>query len=107
MELCVASDIDYCCIQGWTGELGGTGNLRDDPLFVNLDGPDNEIGTEDDNLRLRPSSPCINAGDNNATGVDVSDLDADGDANEPMPFDFEDKPRILNGTVDIGAFENG
>ena len=26
--------IDYCCIQGWTGVLGGTGNISDDPCFV-------------------------------------------------------------------------
>jgi len=26
--------INYCCIQGWTGALGGTGNTDDDPCFV-------------------------------------------------------------------------
>ena len=26
--------INYCCIQGWTGALGGTGNTGADPLFV-------------------------------------------------------------------------
>jgi predicted outer membrane repeat protein len=26
--------IDYCCIQGWTGNLGGTGNIDNDPCFV-------------------------------------------------------------------------
>jgi len=101
------SQVDYCCVQGWTGSLGGTGNLGGNPLFVDVDGPDDETGTEDDNLRLKSASPCINAGDNKAVGVDASDLDADGDANEPVPFDFEGKSRILNGTVDIGAFESG
>ncbi|NIP26216.1 MAG: DUF1565 domain-containing protein [Phycisphaerae bacterium] len=26
--------INYCCIQGWTGALGGTGNIGADPCFV-------------------------------------------------------------------------
>ncbi|MHC4456605.1 MAG: LamG-like jellyroll fold domain-containing protein, partial [Planctomycetota bacterium] len=26
--------INYCCIQGWTGGLGGTGNMGENPLFV-------------------------------------------------------------------------
>jgi len=99
--------VNHCRIQGWTGKLGGTGNLGDEPLFVDFDGPDNVIGTDDDNLRLKPGSPCINAGDNAALPTDKLDLDSDGDPNEPIPFDFEGKPRILNGTVDIGAYESG
>ena len=99
--------INYCCIQGWSGKLGGVGNFGDDPLFIDPDGPDNRIGTEDDNLRLKPGSPCINAGDNAVVPVDTLDLDNDEDPNEPIPFDIEDKHRILNGTVDIGAFESG
>jgi WD40 repeat protein len=99
--------INYCCIQGWSGKLGGTGNFGDDPLFVDPDGSDNRIGTLDDNLRLRPNSPCINAGDNSALAVDVSDLDSDGDTEEPIPFDIEGQSRVLNGTVDIGGYESG
>jgi hypothetical protein len=26
--------VNYCCIQGWTGSLGGTGNIGADPCFV-------------------------------------------------------------------------
>jgi len=99
--------INHCCIQGWSGELGGTGNFGLDPLFVDPNGPDNEIGTEDDNLRLKLGSPCINTGDNSAIPVDEFDLDSDGDPNEPIPFDIDGNPRIRNGTVDIGAFESG
>jgi len=98
--------VNHCCVQGWTGKLGGTGNFGDDPLFIDFDGPDDLIGTDDDNLRLKPGSPCINAGDNAALPTNKLDLDSDGDPNEPIPFDFEGKPRILNGTVDIGAFES-
>ena len=99
--------VNYCCIQGWSGKLGGVGNFGDDPLFIDPDGPDNRIGTEDDNLRLKPGSPCINVGDNASIPADTYDLDDDGDPNEPIPFDLESRPRILNGTVDLGAYESG
>ena len=104
---CEGAVINNCCVQGWTGKLGGTGNFGDAPLFIDFDGLDNVIGTEDDNLRLKPGSPCINAGDNAALPTDKLDLDSDVDPNEPIPFDIEGKPRILNGIVDIGAYESG
>ena len=104
---CEGAVINNCCVQGWTGKLGGTGNFGDAPLFIDFDGPDNVIGTDDDNLRLRPGSPCINAGNNVAVPADTLDIDDDVDTDEPIPFDIEGKPRILNGTVDLGAYEGG
>ena len=84
--------VNYNCIQGLTGALGGTGNIDADPLFVDADGADNIPGTEDDNLRLLPGSPCIDAGDNSSLPPSVvTDLDGE--------------PRIANGTVDMGAYE--
>jgi parallel beta-helix repeat protein len=109
--------VNYSCIQGWTGNLGGIGNIGDDPLFVEADGADNEVGTEDDNLRLLGGSPCIDAGDNDAVPLDTTDLDGDGDVNEPIPFDLEGNPRFVddpytpdsgNGTppvIDMGTYE--
>jgi len=48
----------------------GTGNIDDDPLFVDPDGPDNDPNTWDDNdYHLASDSPCINAGDNAAAVV--------------------------------------
>ena len=76
-------------------------------MFVDVDGADNEIGTDDDALWLAPGSPCIDVGDNSNLPADVLDLDGDGDPNEPVPFDIDGKPRIRNGTVDVGAFESG
>ncbi|MHC4508729.1 MAG: protein kinase domain-containing protein [Planctomycetota bacterium] len=101
------SAVNHCCIQGWSGRLGGSGNFTLDPLFVDPDGPDGKTGTLDDNLRLDPTSPCRNAGDNSALGADRADLDRDGDVNEPIPFDIDGKSRILNRVVDLGAHESG
>ena len=97
--------VNYSCIQGWTGHLGGIGNIGDDPLFAEADGADNEVGTEDDNLRLLGGSPCLDVGDNNAIPLDTIDLDGDGDVNEPIPFDLDGNTRIINDSVDMGAYE--
>jgi hypothetical protein len=98
--------INNCCIQGWTGKLGGSGNFALDPSFVDPNGPDGKAGTPDDNLRLSLTSPCRDTGNNSALGTDTADLDKDGDVNEPIPFDIEGKPRILGGIVDLGAYES-
>ncbi len=86
-------DIDYSCVQGWTGTLGGEGNVRADPLFADADGADDIAGTEDDNFRLSADSPLINAGDPDPPLVPY--LDADG------------HERTLCGRVDMGAYEFG
>jgi predicted outer membrane repeat protein/parallel beta-helix repeat protein len=75
--------INYCCLQGWTGSLGGIGNIGDNPLFV-------DVAT--DNYHLMAGSPCINMGDNSVIQPSVlTDLDG--------------KPRIVNGKVDMGVYE--
>ncbi|MCX6922896.1 MAG: hypothetical protein NT154_06750 [Verrucomicrobia bacterium] len=74
----VESTVNYCCT---TPAPGGVGNITNAPLFVDY---------VDGNLRLQHDSPCINAG-NNAYVVGTTDLDGN--------------PRILGGTVDIGAYE--
>ncbi|MHC4313351.1 MAG: right-handed parallel beta-helix repeat-containing protein [Planctomycetota bacterium] len=84
--------ISYSCVQGWTGLFGGVGNIGADPCFVDPNGGDNTVGTEDDDLRLLLDSPCIDTGDNTAIPPSVlTDLDGN--------------PRIIGNTVDMGAYE--
>ncbi len=86
------ANINFSNIPGGEGMWGGAGNIDIDPRFVDADGPDDIVGTEDDNLRLLPNSPLIDAGDPTAT---VMLRDPDG------------HPRILCGRVDMGAYEFG
>ena len=89
--------INHTCIEGWSGTLGGVGNIGDEPLFVDADGADDIPGTVDDNLRLMEGSPCIDAGNNNVPNLPETDMDGhpriiDGDCNG-------------SGIVDMGAYE--
>ncbi|MHC4065907.1 MAG: choice-of-anchor Q domain-containing protein [Planctomycetota bacterium] len=97
--------VDYSCIQGWTGTWGGIGNTGDNPLFLDAHGPDGIVGSLDDDLRLLPGSPCIDAGDNTAVPLDITDLDANGDISERLPLDLAGDPRFVDdpATDDTGV----
>lgn len=89
-------------IQGLTGALGGVGNIAADPLFVDADGLDDILGTEDDNLRLGPGSPAIDAGANFLATIGT---DLDG-----LPRFVDDFATIDTGSgsspiTDMGAYE--
>ena len=80
-------NVNFCVVKnGWTK---GEGNIDEDPLFVDSSGGD---------FHLQPGSPCIDAGDNNATGLPETDYEGD--------------ERIIDGdldgeaVVDIGADEH-
>ncbi|MDM8005332.1 MAG: right-handed parallel beta-helix repeat-containing protein [Phycisphaerae bacterium] len=94
--------VTYTCIQGGHD---GTGNIDRDPLFVDADGPDDVAGTEDDNLHLSESSPCIDAGYNYACWLAGLTVDFDGN---PRFSDCPAVPDSGNGLppiVDMGAYE--
>ena len=79
----------YSNIQGgWRGE----GNIDAEPLFIDPQGPDNIPGTEDDNLRLAPTSPCIDSGDPNYVPL-------------PNETDLDGNRRIVRARIDMGAYE--
>lgn len=112
--------VSYSLVQGgWTGT--GSNNINADPLFVDADGPDNIVGTIDDDFRIRPGSPAIDAGDSSAVPPDSLDIDGDANTSERTPFDlaglarfYDDPPTTDTGVpavfypvVDMGAFEFG
>lgn len=105
--------ISYSLIQdsggsgaAWDDDLGvdGGGNIDSDPLFVDMDGDDNVLGTDDDDLRLGPGSPAIDAGDNTAVpGSIFTDLNgAARFSNDPYIDDTGNGSAPL---VDMGAYE--
>ena len=88
-----SSTPSYTC-----GASYGEGNTVSDPQFVDPDGADNKPDTyEDNNYRLKPTSPCVDTG-----------------TNEPWmrgAFDQDRNNRVFKGTlsvtVDMGAYEYG
>ncbi len=74
-----SSILNYCCTTPLP--TNGVRNITNAPLFIDY---------TNGNLRLQSNSPCINAG-NNAYVSTSTDLDG--------------RPRIVGGTVDIGAYE--
>ena len=75
-------DVDYCNIEG--GWPSGTGNINLSPDFT-------DPGSGD--YTLNPTSPCINAGNPDITGLSL-----------PL-FDLAGDPRISLDTIDMGAYE--
>jgi predicted outer membrane repeat protein len=73
---------------GWFGE----GNIDEYPQFADPNGPDHKPGTEDDDLKLTPLSPCIDSGDSQYMS-------------EPNETDLDNNLRIIGGCVDMGAYE--
>ncbi|MBP7829714.1 MAG: hypothetical protein KA248_07335 [Kiritimatiellae bacterium] len=71
----------YSCTIPAPSDPWSTGNITDDPRFMNA-----AAG----NYHLQSDSPCINRG-NNSYGIG--------------PVDLDGKPRLVGGTVDMGAYE--
>ena len=81
-----------------SGGFTGTGNIGSDPLFVRnpTAGADSAWGTADDDygdLNLKAASPARNAGSNAAVPSGTT-------------TDLAGNPRIVDTTVDMGAYES-
>ena len=76
------SSVNNSDVQGadYGGMRDGGGNINADPRFVG-----------GGNYRLQSSSPCLNRGRADASGLPATDLDG--------------APRILGGAPDMGAYE--
>ena len=115
LDTSASVSVSYSDIEGGQSEVHvedgctlewGDGNIDADPLFVDPDGPDDNPNTwEDNDYRLSPGSPCIDAGDNTAVPLDTLDLDGDGDTDERTPFDLDGNPRFVQDplTEDTGV----
>jgi|GEM_PF-2460673 len=85
-----ATSISYSIIEGG---YTGMGNIDMNPEFADVDGADNILGTADDNLMLGLTSPAVNMGTPDTTGLVLPSVDLAGEA------------RIEEGRIDIGAYE--
>lgn len=99
---------------GVTNPTGTEGNISNDPFFIRAAGPgaDGNWGTEDDDygdLRLRPGSPCIDSGRNDAVSA-VLATDVAGKPrffDDPATLDCPWSPGACGAApiVDMGAHE--
>ena len=92
------------CVMGeWTGV--GSPNIGADPRFIDDDGPDGMLGTEDDDPAPGTGSPCVDAGNNSYVPSDTADVDADGNRSERLPEDRRGQPRFQDdsGVADTGV----
>jgi hypothetical protein len=85
--------VTYSCVEGG---YDGAGNIDEMPLFADADAGDH---------RLVFGSPGIDAGSSAALLPDHADLDFDLDFGEPTPLDLDGRGRVLDATVDMGAYE--
>ncbi len=86
--------VSYSDVQGGYSPCTSCADYNIAPQFLkdfNWAGADSVYGTVDDEMHLGNLSPCLNTGN---SAVVVDSLDVAG------------QPRIQNGTVNIGAYEN-
>lgn len=104
-----------CIVQNWPSP-NPFFNLDLNPVFVDLAGPDQTLGTLDDNSRPAVDSPAIDSGNPYPPMLDTADLDGDGDTNEWIPIDLAGTVRMIdipgvpntafgNPPIDRGTYE--
>ncbi len=89
-------------------EETGFTRLTADPFYRSSKpiGRDGVWFTDDDGLQPSSAiSPITDAGDATKLPSDTSDFDKDLDVTEAIPFDIIGRSRVLNSSVDAGAYE--
>ncbi|MBN1845829.1 MAG: right-handed parallel beta-helix repeat-containing protein, partial [Sedimentisphaerales bacterium] len=82
-----AGEVGVLYLQGLAGYgLGLETNINSNPAFVDPDGPDDVLGTPDDDYHLQAASACIDAGDPTA--------------------ECDQEPDGGNGRINMGAYGN-
>ena len=84
--------MNYNCFQDLPDDLDGIGNIVADPCFVSIGYWDSNGVWVNGDYHLLRGSPCIDAGDPNYVP-------------EPNETDFDGRPRVINGRIDMGAYE--
>jgi len=93
--------VDYTCIQGLTGNLGGIGNIRDDPYFVSPQEWEGSSSWIDSDYHLKSQAGRYDP--NTQTWVQDDETSPCIDAGDPMsPIGPEPFPN--GGIVNIGAY---
>jgi predicted outer membrane repeat protein len=97
-----STSVSYCLIDGGYGS--GTGIINADPLFIRAPspGPDRAWATADDDygdLRVKPTSPCIDAGSGSLPSFVSTDI-----VGNPRKIDY---PGVQDygAIADMGAYE--
>jgi hypothetical protein len=105
-------NLENVLLQGGTSDGVGGGSVNTennvidaDPQFTNPPATGTTPATLSEGIGLQASSPAVDDGDATLLPNDFPDLDRDGDKSEPLPRDLQSNKRVLNSTLDLGAFE--
>ncbi len=94
----------YSCIEN--PDDSGEGNIHDDPRFTDPDGPDNLLGTHDDDYTLAQDSPCRDSGLTPAAmPLQISQTPTHFLLSWDPGTDLGGMRRISGSAVDMGAYE--
>jgi len=101
--------INYCCILGWTGDLGGIGNIGDDPCFAkpgywDANGTPNDANDDfwvDGDYHLKSQAGHWDANEGRWTKDEVTSPCIDA-GNPASPIGYEPFPN--GGIINMGAY---
>lgn len=97
----------FSCLEDDDPGEAGEGSIHDDPRFEDADGADDTAGTEDDDYRLSPDSPCLDKGCfAEATGLSIQKLESTFALSWDPGTDLAGQPRLTGDGPDMGCYES-